>query len=88
MLLRRDAPLRRNHFGIGRQKLRADIDRDIQESARIIPKIENQRLHTTLLQFIEGLRQLFRGRFVELNQTNVTNLERTAQIRVEYSASP
>ena len=84
MLLRSDAALGGNDLRIGRQKLRADIDRDVQEPAGIVPEIEHQRLHPTLLQVIERLRQFFRGRFVELNQADVTDLERTAQVRVEY----
>ena len=85
MLLRSDASLCGNDLCIGRQKLRADIDRHVQESARIISEIEHQRLHATLLQVIERLPQFLRGRFVKLNQADVTDLERTAQIRVEYS---
>src|SRR5471032_2370889 len=84
MLLRSDASLRGNDFRIGRQKLRADINGNVQESAGIVPEIEHQRLHATLLEVIERLPQLFRGWLVELNQADITDLERAAQIRVEY----
>ena len=88
MLLRSDTSLRGNDLRVGRQKLRADINRDVQESAGIISEIQHQCLHATLLQIIERLRQLFRGRFVELNQADVTDLERTSSDPRRVSASP
>ena len=56
-LLRRDPSLRRNHFRVRRQKLRADIDCAVQQSAGIIAKIENERLHPLFLQIIERFAQ-------------------------------
>ena len=38
-----------------------------------------------LLQFIERFRQLIGGRFVELNQPHVSNLERSGQIGIEQA---
>ena len=65
----------------------ADIDRHIQEAAWIVPQIEHQRLHPLLLQFVERFRQFLRRRFVELNQADVPDLERPAQLGVEQLGS-
>src|SRR5947207_2424659 len=84
-LLRSDPALRRNDFCIRRQKLPAHIHRTIQKPTRIIPKIENQRLHPLLLQVIERPPQLIGGGFVELNEPNVSNLVGAGQFGIEQT---
>src|ERR1044071_9854041 len=84
MLLRSNPSLRGNDFRVGRQELCADVNRNVQKPSGIVSEVQDHSLHATLLQFIERLSQLFRSRLVELNQADVTDLERTAQLRVEY----
>ena len=84
-LLRCDAALGGNDSRVRRQKLSANVDRAVQQTARIVAKIENQRMHSLLLQFVERFAQFVRGGLVELNQANVGNLERATELRIEQS---
>ena len=59
------------------------IDRAVEQAAGIVAQIEHQRLHSLLLQIVERLRQFFRGRFVELHDPDVTDLERPGQLGIE-----
>ncbi len=72
-------------FVFGGKELRANVHRAVQQSARIISQIENERLHSLLLQFIQRLRQLSGRRLVELNQAHISDLEWSGQVRIEQS---
>ena len=61
----------------------ADVYGAVQKSAGIIAEVENERLHSLLLQFIERFRQVVGGRFVELNKPDVADLVRTGELGVE-----
>ena len=86
-LLRGRAALRRNDCCAGRQKLRANIHRAVQEAAGIVAQIENEALHPLFLQSVQRFGEFIGSRIVELHQSHVADLELAAQVRIQQPHS-
>ena len=82
-LLGSDATLGGNDGGVWWQKLRAHVDRAVEQPAGIVSQIKHERLHPLLLQLVQSLGQIFRRGLVKLDHSHIPNLECAGEITVD-----